>query len=693
MRVFELGLCFVLLQLCGLSEGTSGQLILNAPSGVQTATQGIGTAWSVTVNATADTPTYWPQEILRNGAPTPYCYYSSLGSESATDRLTIDLLKERNITSMLLFSAVLGGYYSMLNVEASAVNGITSYPVTLAPKWTAGGPFASDQTAMELYVNRKVRYITILAKKTYPDWWFYMGKIHFYECATPCSYPTMLNSGTCACISLPQCDRYVRTSQVNQWSPYILSSQSGFTSTDTLTITFVKPIVNGEGPLSILTSGGENQHDHISWPSNIFILQKKTQDVDAPRALARSLSRGVIFNTDNFETLIVNSSAVLATRESTPIFISIPKVIELTSVQINVTDPYLPAEVNAYVQVKEIVNRQLRLEFYTTTLSPYDLNITGISQNAMFLNQTLTHQSTVCTLTTPTCQQYWLIQSFLAPEVCIFEGQPLLLPFNLLCLSGASCSFMVNGVEKRNGTLSIPLWSPDLCGSVQVNASLTGTMNIYSDSSCTTLSTSFKAVPPTFGYLLISLASTISIDSITIKNLNVIIDGIPTAIVFNGVNTALATTSKFSSTNPWDAAKSKMQIALEFNINWLTLEMGEINELKFNAELNVNYKTAKRADDYPDTISLETSCTITLKRVLPILMLFKPSESQLPYLSTSVQIKFTNPYLPVKVDAYVWITPNGMFLNQSLTVKTLSSTRSVNMNVAHLTTPTCQSAQ
>ncbi|KAH3756858.1 hypothetical protein Pelo_11357 [Pelomyxa schiedti] len=62
----------------------------------------------------------------------------------------------------------------------------------------------------------------------------------------------------------------------------------------------------------------------------------------------------------------------------------------------------------------------------------------------------------------------WRFLTYFIQEVCIFEGQPLFLPFQLLCLSGASCSFMVNGVEKRSGTLSIPLWSPDLCGSVQV---------------------------------------------------------------------------------------------------------------------------------------------------------------------------------------------------------------------------------
>ncbi|KAH3767718.1 hypothetical protein Pelo_416 [Pelomyxa schiedti] len=63
---------------------------------------------------------------------------------------------------------------------------------------------------------------------------------------------------------------------------------------------------------------------------------------------------------------------------------------------------------------------------------------------------------------------------------------------------------------------------------------------------------------------------------------------------FNKATQALATTAHFVETTPYDSDVTKMLLAIEFNTNWLSIDMGEAADIKFQADLSVTYKTAAK---------------------------------------------------------------------------------------------------
>ncbi|KAH3745440.1 hypothetical protein Pelo_13189 [Pelomyxa schiedti] len=598
--VFVVGCCC----LVGVLSAPFGTQLPMASITVSTGAQAIGDTWGVTSNVPADSRDYWPEKMLNSSVPDGLSYFMASGDDpKEICQLSIDLLTERNITSVLFFPmGKVPGSYSIVEVNATAVNGMTGYTLSALPEWTNGSN-SNITTPIEVFVNRKIRHMTVSLQKPALEMSFYMGRIHFYTCP-PCNYEYMMNSATCKCIPLPQCDRYVYPMEVNQWSASIVASQSGFFAPDTLTVTFSKPIVNGEGPISILSRGETNVG--CGCPSSACTMTVSGCDIiysytvnwqyfvnncGAHGLMSDSavLYYKVIFNY-NFDTYIVNSSVVQATIEATPLYIAIPTVIDVMLVQINLIDPYVPTAVAGYVTVKRIVDRKLHLEFYTATLSPYDIFLYVIEPSHMFFNQTLTHVGTPCTVFDTTCYEYWHIDSYLSADVCIFQGEPLLVPFQFSCLTGAYCSYMVGDVDKQNGTFSIPLWSGDLCGTVQVNATLTGTFDMFSDSDCSKPSTSFSLVPPTYAISLIDLTSSTSIDHINLINFFVFVNDSLHALIFDMVSQPAAVTSLFQQTTPYYSDATKMHLSLQFNTDWLSLEMGQSADIKFQADLTVEYK-------------------------------------------------------------------------------------------------------
>ncbi|KAH3722920.1 hypothetical protein Pelo_18373 [Pelomyxa schiedti] len=114
--------------------GWFGTQLPTASITVDTNLQAIGNTWGVTSNTSADSG-FFPVKMVDSSLPDGIAYFqSSAGDSSAVCRLTIDLLIERNITSMLLFPmGATPTSYSMAGADASAVVGPITYPVELLP--------------------------------------------------------------------------------------------------------------------------------------------------------------------------------------------------------------------------------------------------------------------------------------------------------------------------------------------------------------------------------------------------------------------------------------------------------------------------------------------------------------------------------------------------------------------------------